>query len=381
MEKSLKYIDLNMVLRLISDKPEFQCRRKIDVKNNNDFFVVFYDYVDSHTFKINNKIDNILLECRGIKFDLEGNLLSLPYRKFFNYGEQPELEQTFLYEDHVVLDKLDGSMITFIKDIPYTKNGVSEVADNCLVWLLANPPVYFSIFDMINENLDYTFIFEWLDKNVPIVVKYKESDIVLTGIRSNLSGELLSYDHMKKIADFHKVKVVKCISNKFDNRLYNKIKNSQEDIEGIIVRFESGNMLKLKSDKYLTFHRAKSLLDNRLDLVKIILNNQLDDYLSLSNDKDYLIKINDHLNRVITDFALYAENYLKETDQLSQKDFALQVKELNCSDFLFMCRREKVNLREKIVNNLLKKLTCNKRLNELEYLLQLNNLLKEESNV
>ena len=53
-------------------------------------------------------------ECRGIAFCTKtGEVLSRPYQKFFNIGEKPEtqIDKINLYEPHVILEKLDGSMV------------------------------------------------------------------------------------------------------------------------------------------------------------------------------------------------------------------------------------------------------------------------------
>jgi RNA ligase len=84
-------------------------------------------------------------ECRGLIFNKEGKLISRPYSKFFNVGEKEEtqLNKINLYEPHIVLFKLDGSMI---RPIPTkegfrlaTKAGVTSVAMNAEVFIADKP--------------------------------------------------------------------------------------------------------------------------------------------------------------------------------------------------------------------------------------------------
>ena len=73
-------------------------------------------------------------QCRGIIFDHDGNVISLPIHKFFNVNEKDETQSHLidLTQPHVILEKLDGSMI---RTIPLgntfrlgTKMGITDVS-------------------------------------------------------------------------------------------------------------------------------------------------------------------------------------------------------------------------------------------------------------
>src|ERR1700761_5311430 len=72
-------------------------------------------------------------ECRGIVFGPDGTVIARRLHKFFNAGERPEgaVEGINLDDEHVILEKLDGSMITPIPigdSIRWgTKMGLTEV--------------------------------------------------------------------------------------------------------------------------------------------------------------------------------------------------------------------------------------------------------------
>src|ERR1035437_780174 len=80
-------------------------------------------------------------EFRGLKFDLEGNLICRPYHKFFNVGERAEtsLENIDVSKPHIILSKLDGSMVCpfIVNDVIIwgTKMGKTEVSDQVEMWL------------------------------------------------------------------------------------------------------------------------------------------------------------------------------------------------------------------------------------------------------
>lgn len=137
-------------------------------------------------------------ECRGLIFDTEtGALISRPYHKFFNAGEKEEtqLDKINLYEPHVVLEKLDGSMI---RPIPTkegfllgTKAGVTDTAMNAEVFI-ADKSHYRLFINYCIEN-GLTPIFEWVSRKNRIVVDYPEDNLILTAIRKNTTGEYLPY--------------------------------------------------------------------------------------------------------------------------------------------------------------------------------------------
>src|SRR5690606_25943070 len=63
-------------------------------------FVVNYVINLIDTFPTPNTKDTVLnnqymirRECRGIKFDRDGNILARPFHKFFNLGEKPEVSE------------------------------------------------------------------------------------------------------------------------------------------------------------------------------------------------------------------------------------------------------------------------------------------------
>lgn len=53
-------------------------------------------------------------ECRGLIFDLDGKIMSRRLHKFFNVNERDETlaSKIDLSQPHVILEKLDGSMVT-----------------------------------------------------------------------------------------------------------------------------------------------------------------------------------------------------------------------------------------------------------------------------
>lgn len=231
-------------------------------------------------------------ECRGLIFDTKtGQLLSRPYHKFFNVGEKPEtqLNKINLYEPHVVLEKLDGSMI---RPIPTkegfrlaTKAGVTDVAMNAEVFI-ADKSYYAHFIEKCIQK-GTTPIFEWCSRKNRIVVDYPEDRLILTGIRYNDTGNYVQYDVMKQYASTWGIPVVKAIAG--DETDITKVVDhirKWDDGEGVVIRFDNGHMVKIKADDYVLRHKSKDAINQEKNVLQTILDDAVDDLIPLLTPED-----------------------------------------------------------------------------------------------
>ena len=232
-------------------------------------------------------------ECRGLIFDTEtGKLISRPYHKFFNVGEREEtaLNKVNLYEPHVVLEKLDGSMI---RPIPTkegfrlaTKAGVTDVAMNAEVFVADKPNYRQFILEMIDNRR--TPIFEWCSRKNRVVVDYPEDQLILTGIRDNETGAYVTYYKMVAMAEHDNIPVVKAVDGLAiqDINLFVKQVREWDDGEGIVLRFDTGHMVKVKADDYVLRHKSKDSISQEKNVLQTILNDSVDDLVPLLTPED-----------------------------------------------------------------------------------------------
>ena len=86
----------------------------------------------------------ILREARGLIFDsVSGRVIARRFHKFFNLGEREDVMEIDLSKPHVIMDKLDGSMITPVPmydgSIRWgTKMGITDVAMQAEVFVAKN---------------------------------------------------------------------------------------------------------------------------------------------------------------------------------------------------------------------------------------------------
>jgi RNA ligase len=144
-------------------------------------------------------------ECRGLTFAPDGRLISRPFHKFFNVGERGETQPDLvdLAAPHVILEKLDGSMI---RPIPIgdgyrlgTKMGVTDVARQAEAFVARRPE--HDRLMRAEMARGHTPIFEWCSRWQRIVVDHPEDRLVLLAVRENRSGRYLSLEEMAALVD------------------------------------------------------------------------------------------------------------------------------------------------------------------------------------
>jgi RNA ligase len=282
---------LNDVLPLIEGRDEFRVMEKgwYTVVNYAVAFEETFSYIPTKTLH-NMKIRR---ECRGLIFDTAtGNLISRPYHKFFNAGEKEEtqLNKINLYEPHIVLEKLDGSMI---RPIPTkegfrlaTKAGITDVAMNAEVFIADKPHYAEFISDCLNERL--TPIFEWVSRKNRIVVDYPEDNLILTAIRYNTGGLYWYYHLMQNCSKEYGIPVVKAIDGLSVQNIELFVKQVREwdDGEGVVLRFDTGHMVKIKSTDYVLRHKSKDSISQEKNVIDCILQDAVDDLVPLLTPED-----------------------------------------------------------------------------------------------
>lgn len=289
-----QFPDINHIDDVI---PHIEDWQEFKVMKKDWYTVINYMVAFDETFSLVRSRSHhnmkIRRECRGLIFDTEtGNLISRPYHKFFNVGERDEtdINKINLYEPHVVLEKLDGSMI---RPIPTkegfrlaTKAGITDVAMNAEVFIGDNMDYVDLIRGLIEGGM--TPIFEWVSRKNRIVVDYPEDNLILTAIRNTTTGEYVPYAEMVEIAEHVGIPVVKAVDGLAvqDINLFVKQVREWDDGEGVVLRFDSGHMVKVKADDYVLRHKSKEQISQEKNVLQTILSDSVDDLLPLLTQKD-----------------------------------------------------------------------------------------------
>lgn len=268
---------------------------EIRVMDKGGYTVINYAVAFEDTFKWDSEdphASSIRRECRGLIFDTEGKLISRPYHKFFNAGEKEEtqLNKINLYEPHVVLEKLDGSMI---RPIPTadgfrlaTKAGITDIAEQAEEFI--EDKLNYSRFIKKCIQKGTTPIFEWCSRKNRIVIDYPEDQLILTGVRYLDTGSYVAYSTMKMYAESWDIPVVKAVDGlSVQNiELFIKQVREWEDSEGIVLRFDSGHMVKVKADDYILRHKSKESISQEKNVLQAVLEDSVDDIIPLLTEGD-----------------------------------------------------------------------------------------------
>jgi RNA ligase len=221
------------------------------------------------------------VECRGSTFDKEtGELISLPFEKFFNVNEKAHTQANIVqeYDVNFILDKRDGSMIT-----PAIVNGMvclktkksfySDVAND------ANKNITRPVLDMCRDALTahYCPIFEFTSPDNKVVLDYGvEPHFVLLAIRDMVTGSYFSHDECVLFAGRYGVDVVERVTDMETVGDCLRAVDYRDGIEGWVIYTDEGRF-KVKTKWYIDRHHLIDIRER--DIARFVLDDVLDDLI------------------------------------------------------------------------------------------------------
>ena len=298
--------------------PHIEGREEFIVAEREGYTIINYVVAMTNTFDMTGPDDiggAMRRECRGLIFDADGNLMSRPFHKFFNVNEREETQTHLLdmTQPHVIMEKMDGSMIRPILVDGYlrlaTKMGVTNVAMDAEEWLAK-----YSYLRIVVSRRDYlrseiangrTPIFEWVSPFNQIVIAYEEADLVYLGSRDNVTGEYFFDEN----APFTKVPRY----GSMDGNILEYIdrQRGKEGREGDIIRFADGHMVKVKNDWYVRIHKTVDRIVFDRNIVALILNEEVDDVVPMlpkvqsDRVRNFEIRFAERLHAVVEKYDRY----------------------------------------------------------------------------
>lgn len=341
---------LEEALAAVATKPEFS------IKDRDDYVVIDYNLNSKTTFVGKDDAESkILLNLRGTAFDKEtGNIIRLGYHKFFNYGEFPEQDKNLDFSKwHDIKQKLDGSCIFPIYTNSYgfelgTRAGVTDVSRLAENWVCETHHRYKLYNEFINfcRKMNVTPIFEFCSRSNRVVIDYPVSNLILTGVRRIDDGSYLTYSKLVAIREEFGIPIVSRENSTTDEQ-FADLRQSVSDLvgdEGVVIQFEDGHMLKIKSSDYCLKHKALDSLKFEKDVLLLALESKIDDVLPLL-DTDTKKRVEVHVATFMCMFyeaeRLIVAEFVNIGQIDSQKEFALKIKDSPYRSFLFNLRSGK----------------------------------------
>jgi RNA ligase len=298
------------------------------------------DYVYMHRDTFTNDFSR---ECRGFKFCARtGNVIARPYHKFHNLGECAGYftADVDLNNPHVILDKLDGSMVHTCVDPEsgqlrlMTRMGLSPQALQAEAFVDRMTPdgngLGHKLAELVFDNPTKTFIFEYVGPNNRIVIPYAEEQLIMTGIRDIHTGEYTTMGIMAALAGRYDLPVVQSYSawNAPVDGLAELIRHDDEK-EGAIVRFDTGAMVKMKSAIYVLKHKSKEITESFKGVVQLVIDETMDDVIP-QVEPALQEALEDYRAGLLTRLSSIHEglrHILSLTKDMEQKEFALHIQD------------------------------------------------------
>lgn len=331
-----KIRDIQDILPHIKDKKEFI------VANKDGYTVIDYVFTKNDTFE-----NSIHSECRGIKFTTSGSLLSRPFHKFHNYGENEKYTNVSFRDSHYILDKLDGSMIhsAYLEGelVFMTRMGITDHALRAFN-LFGRQENYRSLCDVI-ESYKSTPMFEFTAPDNRIVIGYDKPELTLLDIRHKETGKYWDREGIIKIAQDYQISSVPGYKGSELGEPKKLIEETRKILgkEGIVISFSSGFKVKIKADDYVLKHRTLAFFNSQDKILDLIFEGKVDDVLPLLEEGDisrllaFEIRVRDCIQEQTT-YALEVLNLIK-SENLTRKEAAIKVMK-ECKDIspvIFKC--------------------------------------------
>lgn len=265
----------------------------------------------------------LALETRGITFEKEtGKLISRPFEKFFNLGENDWTTlNNFIPNGYVdVRVKRDGSMLTpvLINNKIHWKTKKSFYSDVAI--LAAKHAETINGFNewcelMCFHNL--TPIFEFTSPDNRVVIDYgAEPKFTLLAIRDNDTGEYMNINSYT--SPLNHINVIEKINVNTDIETFISTIKDMKGVEGFVITMQDriyGNRVKfkVKTQWYSDNHRVMTDLRER-DVAAAVLNESVDDMKALAAANGHDIHLLEAIEKRVTDTL---QNIIEETTKLS----------------------------------------------------------------
>lgn len=185
--------ELNVQKYLRSGKTLDELNKDFGIKFNevDDLVILNYDQLNS------TKTDPIVMECRSLILRKgTWDIISMAFRRFFNYGEAENVTGDFDFEQAVALQKIDGSILSVFHDgsgFRMSTRGMIDGGGGVGLFDIS----FKTLFDMtvkqyaadtraFFQKLDpaYNYIFELTSPENRVVTQYKERSLHLLTMRS-----------------------------------------------------------------------------------------------------------------------------------------------------------------------------------------------------
>jgi hypothetical protein len=271
---------------------------------------------------------------RSSIWDINWNLLSASYKKFVNFGENPDNFPTpDSLDNTTIVEKIDGSAVL----IDYVNNIISmrtrgtfsidtmENAEDFRLCLSKYPKIEV----WLKENPNYTLIAEITTPNLRIVIRYGDTpDFWLTGAINKDDYTLMNQaglDYLATVLDMNRPNIYTFTTI---SDLLEKV-NIWEGKEGVCLYSNKGQTIhKIKAANYLIKHRLKEEFSSLEKVLEFYISEGCPSFNGFQNKIAEVVDW-ETATEIVSDISRCVDAW-KEVSQIinSMKSFVLRLKEL-----------------------------------------------------
>ena len=350
--------------KLVQEKGElvfYESIRYIDT----DFKISVFNYrLPQYSDFIHDEID--YREMRGLTFvfNKDGSLYKrfLLMKKFWNVNQVPESMYHVIkdYTQKSCYNKEDGSLISFIqlpngKVVTKTKMGFDneQTIDAENIYNTNS-----AIKEFVNWCLDNDIVSMWefVSFKNRIVLNYDKANLILLRLRDNKTGDYLDIEEYRDkgfaIAEQENYTLDEFI----------ELSETLTDKEGCVFTMtdEFGNFwtFKQKTQWYFNLHRLISDLELENTVIKLILDDKIDDTKSTldinSHKMIFITDIEEKLNIFIKNTYLEIKKLLSDYENHNKKSFALKYRKHKFFGMIMYIINKDADIYEVIKKHILK---------------------------
>ena len=282
------------------------------------------------------------LESRGIMYCIGEHdpiLVCRTMPKFFNLHENPITMNLDLTQASHAEMKMDGSLISTYIHAPKDQDVslclkskgalASEQAMAAEEWLFQQASWKLQWELRCIAFAGYTINMEWCAPDNRIVIGYQNAGLTILNVRNNKTGEYLPRDHFTPESEIGKIWTNFVEPEIVTPNWVESIPQMTSGIEGYIVHI--GDMwVKIKTEWYLTQHRAKDSINSDRRLYETVLAEATDDLRTLFHDDPIVIQriewMEENVEILYNNIVSNVESYYDDNKELERKEYAIKGK-------------------------------------------------------
>lgn len=316
--------------------------------NDGNFIILNYDQINSRPVT-----HPIIRECRSLILLLPNfEVVSRSFDRFYNIHESDPEKPVLDYNEMIVYEKLDGSLINvfchegeWLLSTRFTFGEAETGNGNSFKDLFIS-----TLGDTLNNKFKalpqwHTYIFEFTSPENRIVTPYYTPNITLLAMRDKEDGHYWQRDSdtaLESIANILGISTPKVYNFSSIDLIQESMGELNPLDEGYVCYFPSiGYRVKIKNPSYIVIH-SKRMNGNMTvkNILKIIFDNETDEFLSYFPEDAPSFEV--YQNAVKALLKSIQDDLDRYNSIENQKEFALKIKDLPYFMILFNMRKHKI---------------------------------------